>query len=293
MKPLRTALFAPGNRPDRADKALGLGADVVVIDLEDAVPIAEKESTRPKVREILEKNSGKRIYVRINALTTPYAKGDLEVVMSKNLKGIMLPKVESPDDIFEIDRLLSNLETEAGLKIGSLEVIPLCETAKGLEEAYHIASARPQHHRILTIAFGAADYTLDLGISLTRGGKELEYPRSRLPVACRAGKIMPPLDTPWMVDLKDMDGLIADIKKAKAFGFMGKIVIHPNQIQPCHDIFTPTEEEINYAKKVIEAFEEAERAGKAAIQLDGKFIDYPVVEKSKRVLGLAQAMKEE
>ncbi len=290
MKPLRTALFAPGNRPDRAEKALGLSADAVIIDLEDAVPIAEKESSRSIVRDVLEKHPGKRMYVRINALTTPYAKGDLEAVMSKNLKGIMLPKVESPDDIFEIDRLLSDVEKKAGLNPGVLEIIPICETAKGLEEAYHIASARPEHHRILTIAFGAADYTLDLGISLTREGKELEYPRSRLPVACRAGRIMPPLDTPWMVDLKDMDGLVADIKKAKAFGFMGKIVIHPNQIQPCHDIFTPTEEEINYAKKVIEAFEEAERVGKAAIQLEGKFVDYPVVEKSGRIVELAQAI---
>ena len=290
MKPLRTALFAPGNRPDRAEKALGLDADAVIIDLEDAVPIAEKESSRPLVSEILDKHPGKRMYVRINALTTPYAKGDLEAMMSKNLKGIMLPKVESPDDIFEIDRLLSNLEAKAGLKVGGLEVIPICETAKGLEEAYHIASARPEHHRILTIAFGAADYTLDLGISLTREGKELEYPRSRLPVACRAGRIMPPLDTPWMVDLKDIDGLIADAKKAKAYGFMGKIVIHPNQIQPCHDVFTPSEEEINYSKKVVEAFEEAERTGKAAIQLEGKFIDYAVVEKSRRIVELAQAI---
>jgi len=290
MKPLRTALFAPGNRPDRAEKALGLGADAVIIDLEDAVPIAEKESSRPLVKQVLEKYPGQRMYVRINALATSYAQDDLKGVLSKNLKGIMLPKVESPDDIFEIDKLLTKLEAAAGLESGVLEVIPICETAKGLEEAYHIASARPQHHRILTFAFGAADYTLDLGIGLTREGKELEYPRSRLPVACRAGRIMPPLDTPWMVDLKDMDGLVADIKKAKAYGFMGKIVIHPNQIQPCHDIFTPTEEEVNYAKKVIEAFEEAERAGKAAIQLEGKFVDYPVVEKSRRIVELARAI---
>ena len=290
MRPLRTALFAPGNRPDRAEKALGLGADAVIIDLEDAVPIAEKESSRPLVKEILEKHPGKRMYVRINALTTPYAHGDLEGVISKNLKGIMLPKVESSDDIFNMDKLLTKLELGAGLEGGSLELIPICETAKGLEEAYRIAAARPEHHRTLAFAFGAADYTLDLGISLTREGKELDYPRSRLPVASRAGRIMPPLDTPWMVDLKDMDGLVADIKKAKAFGFMGKIVIHPNQIQPCHDIFTPSEEEILYAKKVIHAFEEAERAGKAAIQLEGKFIDYPVVEKSRRVIGLAQAI---
>jgi len=290
MKPLRTALFAPGNRPDRAEKAIGLGADAVIIDLEDAVPIAEKESSRALVREVLDKHPGKRMYARINALTTPYAKEDLEAVASKNLVGIMLPKVESPKDAFEIDRLLSELEKRNGLEAGGLEVISICETAKGLEKLYSILSAKTEYNRIAVVAFGAADYTLDLGISLTREGKELEYPRIRIPIACRAAGIMPPLDTPWMVDLKDIDGLIADAKKAKAYGFQGKIVIHPNQIEPCHRVFTPTEEEIAFAKKVIEAFEEAEREGKAAIQLEGKFIDYPVVEKSRRIYALAQAI---
>ena len=290
MKPLRTALFAPGNRPDRAEKAIGLGADAVIIDLEDAVPIAEKESSRPLVRELLDKHPGKRMYVRINALTTPYAKGDLDAVASQNLVGIMLPKVESPEDVFEIDRLLTDLENRNQLEVGGLEVISICETAKGLEAIYPIVSARPEHQRIGTVAFGAADYTLDLGISLTREGKELEYPRVRIPIACRAAGIMPPLDTPWMVDLKDIDGLIQDAMKAKACGFQGKIVIHPNQIEPCHEVFTPTEEEIASAKRVIEAFVEAEREGKAAIQLEGKFIDYPVVEKARRICALAQAI---
>jgi len=293
MKPLRTALFAPGSRPDRAEKAIGLDADAVIIDLEDAVPIAEKESSRALVRDILDKHPGKRIYVRINALSTPYAKGDLEAIVSENLEGIMLPKVDSPGDIFEIDRLLTDLEKRGGLEVGILEVISICESAKGLEEIYSIVLTKPEYHRVSVVAFGAADYTLDLGISLTREGKELEYPRTRIPVACRAAGIMPPLDTPWMVDLKDIDGLIADAKRAKAYGFQGKIVIHPNQIQPCHDVFTPAEEEIVYAKKVIEAFEEAEREGKAAIQLEGKFIDYAVVEKSRRIYALARAIASE
>ena len=293
MKPLRTALFAPGNRPDRAEKAIGLDADAVIIDLEDAVPIADKESSRPLVRDILDKHPGKRIYVRINALSTPYAKEDLEAIVSKNLEGIMLPKVDSPEDIFEIDRLLTDLEKRNGLEVGILELISICESAKGLEEIYSIVSAKPEYHRVSVVAFGAADYTLDLGITLTREGKELEYPRTRIPVACRAAGIVPPLDTPWMVDLKNIDGLIADAQRAKAYGFQGKIVIHPNQIQPCHNVFTPTEEEIVYAKKVIEAFEEAEREGKAAIQLEGKFIDYAIVEKSRRIYALARAIANE
>lgn len=292
MKPLRTALFAPGNRPDRAEKAIGSAADAVVIDLEDAVPIAEKESSRAWVREVLERHPGRRMYVRINALTTPHAKGDLEAIASKNLVGIMLPKVESPEDILTIDRFLTDLEEGNRLKAGILEVITICETAKGIEELYQILSARPVFNRIAVVAFGAADYTLDLGISLTREGKELEYPRARIPIVCRAAGIMPPLDTPWMVDLKDIDGLIEDAKKAKAYGFQGKLVIHPNQIEPCHSVFTPSGEEIAYAKQVIEAFEQAEREGKAAIRLEGKFIDYAVVEKSRRIYALAQAIGE-
>jgi citrate lyase subunit beta/citryl-CoA lyase len=288
MKPIRTALFSPGNRPDRVEKAVGSGADAVIIDLEDAVPLSEKENTRPLVRKMLDKHPGKRLYVRVNDLTTPYCKPDLGAVVCSNLTGILFPKVESSEDIFEIDRLLCDAEKKNGLEKGVIELMTLCESAKGLEEIYPIVSARPKHHQVSMVAFGAADYTLDLGIALTREGKELEYARSRIPIACRAAGIMPPIDTPWMVDLKDIDGLCADARKAKAYGFQGKLVIHPNQIQPCHDVFTPTEEEIDEAKKIIDAFEEAERQGKAAIQLEGKFIDYAVVEKAKRIYTLSQ-----
>ena len=289
MKPLRTALFSPGNRPDRVEKAIGLGADAVIIDLEDAVPLSEKENTRPLVKNMLDKHPGKRLYVRVNDLTTPYCTADLAAVVCNNLTGILFPKVESSVDIFEIDRLLCDAEKKSGLEKGIIEVMTLCESAKGLEEIYPIVSAKPRHHQISTVAFGAADYTLDLGIALTSEGKALDYARSRIPIACRAAGIMPPIDTPWMIDLKDIDGLCADAKKAKAYGFQGKLVIHPNQIQPCHNVFTPTEEEIDKAKKIVDAFEEAERQGKAAIQLEGKFVDYAVVEKAKRIYALARS----
>jgi citrate lyase subunit beta/citryl-CoA lyase len=293
MKPIRTALFAPGNRPDRVEKALGLDADAVIMDLEDAVPIAEKESTRKTVRGLLDKYPGKRMYVRINALNTPYAKEDIAALGSKNIVGLMLPKVESPDDLIAFGRLLTDLERDSGLIEGSLEVLSICETAKGLEEIYSIASVKTEPNRDMIITFGAADYTLDLGISLTREGKELDYPRTRLPIASKAARIGPPLDTPWMVDLKDIDGLVADAQRAKAYGFQGKVVIHPSQIQPCHDVFTPTQAEIDYARKIVEAFEAAERDGKAAIQLDGKFIDYPVVERARRTIELSRAIEDQ
>jgi len=290
MKPLRTALFSPGNRPDRVEKAIASGADAVIIDLEDAVPLSEKENARSIVRAVLERYPGKRLYVRVNSLTTPYCSEDLAAVVCGNLTGVLFPKVESPVDIFEIDKLLCEVEKGASLEKGTIELMTLCESAKGLEEIYPIVSAKPKHHQVSMVAFGAADYTLDLGIALTKGGEELEYPRSRIPIACRAAGIMPPIDSPWMVDLKDMDGLMADAQKGKAYGFEGKLVIHPNQIQPCHDVFTPTEDEIAKAKKIIDAFEEAERQGGAAIQLEGKFIDYAVAEKARRIYALAQAI---
>lgn len=290
MRPIRTLLFAPGNRPDRAEKALGLAADAVIMDFEDAVPIAEKESCRPVVKAILDKNPGKRMYVRVNALSTPYCRDDIKAVGSKNLEGIMLPKVESPEDLVEFDGLVAQMEKESGIEPGTLNVICVCETARGLEDVYRIASVKMDHKRDMIFAFGAADYTTDLGIRLTREGRELDYARWRLPIVSRAAGLMPPLDTPWMVDLKDMDGLVADAQKAKALGFQGKVVIHPNQIQSCNEIFTPSAEELAFAQKVVSAFEQAEREGKAAIQVDGKFIDYPVVEQARRVVSLAKAI---
>jgi citrate lyase subunit beta/citryl-CoA lyase len=233
------------------------------------------------------------MYVRINALNTPYAKEDIAALGSKNIVGLMLPKVESPDDLIAFGRLLTDLEKDSGLIEGSLEVLSICETAKGLEEIYSIASAKTEPNRDMIIAFGAADFTLDLGISLTREGRELDYARTRLPIASKAAGIGPPLDTPWMVDLKDVNGLVADAQKAKAYGFQGKIVIHPTQIQPCHDVFTPTQAEIDYARKIVEAFEAAERDGKAAIQLDGRFIDYPVVERARRTIELSRVIEDQ
>jgi citrate lyase subunit beta/citryl-CoA lyase len=232
------------------------------------------------------------MYVRINALTTPYAKDDIAALGSENLNGLMLPKVESANDLITFGGLLTDLEKESGLTQGSLEILSICETAKGLEEIYPIVSVQNEPKRDMIVAFGAADYTLDLGISLTKEGRELDYPRTRIPIACRAADIVPPLDTPWMVDLKDMDGLLADVQKAKAYGFQGKIVIHPNQIQPCHEVFTPTKAEIEYARKIVETFEAAERDGKAAIQIDGKFIDYPVVERARRTIELSRAIED-
>ena len=288
--PIRTALFVPGNRPDRIEKAFNTEADVVIIDLEDAVPVSEKEISRSKVKEKVTAFSDRMILVRINALGSPFIEGDLEEAIVEGVNGIVLPKVEKPDDIHEINELLCAVEGRRALPDGSILLFPLIESAAGVQRVYDIISSKTKPERIHTVTFGAADYTLDMGIEMTMEGTELSYARSRIAIACRAAGIAPPIDTPFMIDLNDIDALVSDAKRAKELGFQGKQVIHPRQIEPCNRIFSPTPEEIAKAEEIIQVFEEAEAAGAAAVQVEGKFIDYAVVKKSRDILARAAAI---
>jgi len=287
---IRTALFVPGNRPDRIEKAFNAEADVIIIDLEDAVPLSEKEISRSKVREKAAQYADRMMLVRINALGSPFIEGDLEETIVEGVNGIILPKVEKADDIHDINKLLLEVEKKRSLPEGSIHLFPLIESAAAVQHVYDIVSAKTKPERIYTVAFGAADYTLDMGTEMTMEGTELFYPRSRISIACRAAGISPPIDTPFMIDLRNTEALISDTKRARELGFQGKLVIHPQQVEPCNHIFSPTPEEIAKAEKIVQAFEEAEAAGMAAIQLEGKFIDYPVVKRSKNILALAAAI---
>jgi len=286
--PLRTLLFVPGNRPERVDKAVNAGADAVIIDLEDAVPLASKEETRPLVREKVQQHRKENIIVRVNALESGFLEDDLDEIVTEELHCIIVPKVESPSNVREINSLLLEAERRKGLEAGAISFIPLIESAKAVQEIYEIVYEKTSPERLFTVAFGAADYTLDMGIEMTRGGDELFYPRSRIAVACKAAGVNPPIDTPFMIDVKDTEGLKVDAIRAKTLGFQGKLCVHPSQVAPCNEIFSPAADEIEYARQVIDAFEEAEAQGLAAIQLNGKMIDYPVVERSKRILRLAE-----
>jgi len=287
---MRTALFVPGNRPDRIEKAFNTEADVIIIDLEDSVPLSEKESSRSNVREKVPQFADRIILVRVNELGSPFIKGDLEETIVEGVNGIILPKVEKADDIHDINKLLLEVEKKRSLPEGSIHLFPLIESAAAVQHVYDIVSTKTKPERIYTVAFGAADYTLDMGIEMTMEGNELFYARSKIAIACRAAGISPPIDTPFMIDLKNTEALISDARRAKELGFQGKLVIHPQQVEPCNRIFSPTPEEIAKAEKIVHAFEEAEAAGVAAIQLEGKFIDYPVVKRSKNILALATAI---
>ncbi len=291
--PLRTALFVPGDRPDRVDKAVATAADAVIIDLEDAVSPAKKKETRGVVRDKLLELRGRErnLIVRVNSLESGLLEGDLQEVMLENLTCILLPKVESPDQVRKIESLLLDAEKEQGIGAGSIDLMLLIESATGVQNVFEIISKKTDPNRLLAVAFGAADYCLDIGIEITRDGNELLYPRSRIPVACRAAGIAPPLDTPFMIDLKDCDALRTDAIRAKQLGFQGKFCVHPDQIGTCNEVFSPTEEETLHADKVVQAFEEAEAQGVAAIQFEGKLVDAPVVERARRILKLAASIK--
>jgi citrate lyase subunit beta/citryl-CoA lyase len=290
---MRTALFVPGNRPERVDKAVSSRSDVVIIDLEDAVPLADKETTRKIVREKIDLHREKTILVRVNSLDTGFIEGDLEAIVTEGLFGVMLPKVDRPLHLSQINRMLCKEEKKKGVRRGSIFVIPLIESAAAVENIFSIITEKTEPERLLTVAFGAADYTLDMGIRLTKSGEELLYPRARIAVACRAANAAKPLDTPFMVDLKDLQALEQDALKAKQLGFGGKLCIHPIQLETINTIFSPAQEEIVFAEKVVRAFREAETEGKAAIQVEGKFVDYPVVEHSRRLLEIAKYLKEQ
>jgi citrate lyase subunit beta/citryl-CoA lyase len=278
---VRTLLFAPGNHARRVEKALTLPADGVILDLEDAVAISEKVSTRPTVADALTKPRAGKLYVRVNALTTDWCHGDIVAVVRAGLDGIILPKVEHAHELRTADWLIANLERERNLPAGAIDLIPIIETALGISNLTGICRSGT---RTKCLAFGAGDFTLDMGMVWTRSEIELLPHRAACVMESRAAGLDPPLDTVW-ADLRDTDGFIASATHAAALGFQGKMCIHPDQIGPGNTAFTPSEAAVAQAKRIVAAFDKAEAEGLASIQLDGQFIDYPIVQRARRVLG--------
>jgi citrate lyase subunit beta/citryl-CoA lyase len=277
---LRSFLFAPGNHARRVEKALSLDADAVILDLEDAVAIAEKPATRGLIAEALTRQRTGLLYVRLNAVDTEFCYGDLVAVVQRGLDGLILPKVETAAGLLTVDWLLTQLERERGLSAGNIDLIPIIETAKGLADIDAILRAGS---RVKRVAFGAGDFTLDVNMLWTRTEEELAYARAKIVTASRAAGIEAPLDTVW-VDLADSEGLDQSARTAFGLGFQGKMCIHPAQVPIVNRVFTPSAAEIEFAEKVVAAFARAEAEGVASIQLDGKFIDYPIVYRARRVL---------
>ncbi|MEZ5458417.1 MAG: CoA ester lyase [Steroidobacteraceae bacterium] len=282
-KGLRSFLFAPGNHARRVEKVFTAGADAVILDLEDAVPVAEKEQTRELVVAAMQRARVSLGYVRINGVGTRWCMGDVESVIGPWLDGIVVPKVESPDQLRLISEKISDAERRFGLPGGSIDLMPIIETALGIESARDIAAAGP---RVRRLAFGGGDYTTELDIIWTAEEHELAYARARLTHASRIAGIEPPIDT-VCVQVKDAERFRQSAWNGRRAGFAGKLCIHPDQVAPCNEVYAPSLEEIERARRIVEAFESAESGGSASIRVDGEFVDYPIVERARRVLALA------
>jgi citrate lyase subunit beta/citryl-CoA lyase len=279
MVTLRTLLFIPGNQQKMLAKATTVTADAVIFDLEDSVPPAEKDSAREMVAGAISGFNSNRpqVYVRINSSQTPYCASDIAKVVTRGLHGICLPKSESAEQINQIDALISKAERAANLPPGSVKILAL--VARGILKVSEIATSSP---RIMGLALGAEDFAVDMGTSRSKEGLEIYYPRMVLAVACHAADVQA-IDTVY-VDVKNIEGLVAETRFLKQIGFQGKLLIHPGQIAPVNEVFTPSAQEIAYAKRVIEAFDAAVKQGLASTPLDGKMVDTPVAERARRLL---------
>ena len=284
---LRSFLFAPGNHGRRVEKALTLDADAVILDLEDAVAIAEKPATRGAIVAALRQPRRGALFVRVNASDTEFCYGDLLAVVRPGLDGIILPKVEDAAGLATVEWLLTQLERERGLAAQAIDLIPIIETARGLNGIDAILGAGT---RIKRVAFGAGDFTRDVDMTWSRDETELGYARAKIVTASRAAGREAPLDTVW-VDFGDEAGLEMSARIALGLGFQGKMCIHPNQIAVVNRVFTPSGAEISFAERVVSAFARAEAEGSAAFQLDGKFVDYPIVYRAQQVLQRMAAIR--
>lgn len=276
----RSWLFVPGNQEKHLQKVKELKADVIIYDLEDAVSEKNKALARTKVKEIIEISSRQVSFVRINPLATTYFLEDLNGIISDNLSGVVLPKVNNSKDIIIADYLLEQLEGKHNLPKGSVSIIPIIETAMGIQNIDEIASASD---RILCLCFGAEDYMLDLNIRPSIQQTELTYARSKMVIASRAAGREAPIDSVH-TNFQDEKGLEIASQLSKQFGFQGRLIIHPNQIETVNKVFSPSDDEIEEAKKIIELYKQSLEEGEDTIQFDGKMIDFPVAERAKKLL---------
>jgi citrate lyase beta subunit len=263
----RSLLFAPGHEERKLRKAVAAGADAVVADLEDAVPSDEKEAARAVASRVLrEASGGSLVALRVNGVGTPHWEADLEAASALVLDALVLPKATP--------------EAVAALGPGGPPVVAIVETAPGVRQAHETATLP----RVAALVLGAVDLGAELGLEARPDGQEVLYARSRLVLDSAAAGIRSPFDIVHL-DTRDDEGLEAEALLARSLGFRGKACIHPAQIEIVNRVFSPTKEEQERARRVIEAYEHALEDGRGVVALDGEMIDLPVVERARRVLG--------
>ena len=286
---VRSWLYVPGQRERMVQKSFDLKADAIIYDLEDAVPRTEKQAARDMLRTYLtdppEPGTPRR-YVRVNHPTnTELFEPDLACALTLDIEGIGLPKIETPDEVRAVDDALTTAEEARGKVAGSTKIMLLIESPLGLVNVYAIASASP---RILAIAFGAEDFSREMGMPLikTPEAQQQLYARSAIAIAAAAAGVQA-IDVIW-TNLTDLDGIAAEAAQARGLGFTGKAAIHPEQIAPINAAFSPGDDEIAYAHAALAAYDAAVAEGTGAINYKGAFLEEPVIARARHVLKLAE-----
>lgn len=292
----RSWMFVPGNRQKMINKALDLNVDAIMLDIEDGVSPAEKDAARREIAAALDQvqarsgqgsAAGPARYVRINAIGHERMNADLDAVVRPGLEGLVLPKVETPDQVKLVDSILTRREPGLKIAAGGVRLLVAVESPGGLINALAIASASP---RVIGLMFGAEDFGKELGLPTQREAeaKDMIYARSALVMAGAAAHVQI-VDGVWP-DIKDAEGLQKFALQSRRLGFTGMSLIHPGQIDAINAVFSPTSQEVDYARRVVQAFEEAQARGEGSVALGGQLIDLPIVERARRTLELARAL---
>jgi citrate lyase subunit beta / citryl-CoA lyase len=291
MKPLpviRSLLFFPGNNPRFIEKAGKTNADALALDLEDSVPFEQKAAGRSLAKEAIPKFAGKQVFVRVNSVASGLINDDLAEIVVLGLSGLVIPKSETPKEIEDVEKLLRNLEARRGLTIGSVLLIPLIETAEGVVNAHNIAIASP---RVMALMFGAGDFARDMGVEWTKDGQAYSYARSKIPIDARAAGVSS-IDSVYM-DLADTDSFVKDTEYGKRIGYTGRAIIHPKYVEITNGIFLPSNEQVAWAKRVIEVFSEVSKKGQGAVSVDGTLVDVMHYRRAQDVLRLAESARKD
>lgn len=290
MRLRRSMLFVPGNNPAIIRDVHIYKPDAVMFDLEDAIAITEKDAARCLVHNMLKelrdyyKELNIETVVRINGLDTEYGIKDLEAIVVAQPDVIRLPKTETPEDVYAVEREIERIEREAGMEVGTVKIMVAIESPLGAFNAYQIATASK---RLIGMAIGGEDFVTNMKTNRSPEGSELFTARSMIVMAARAAGIAA-LDTVYS-DVNNDEGFLREARLVKQMGFDGKSLIHPKQVELVHGVYTPSEKDIEKAYKIVVATEEAIRENKGVFTVDGKMVDKPIIDRANHVLALAKA----
>ena len=287
----RSFLYVPANRDKFLEKSMGLPADALLFDLENSVPPAEKDNARSGVKAYAPKVTGDRAWVRVNGLETGFAEADLDAVIGvQGIAGVFLPKVESRQEVIKWDAMIGKLESGRGLPTNAIKLVLSIESALGVLNAYDMSLGAK---RVVSTTFGGAqdgDLNTDLGCTFSIDGPEMMHARCHTLLSARAARFDTPLDGVF-ANVRDLDGFEKDTALSRRLGFRGRKLIHPSQIEPCNRLYAPSQQELDYYSRVLEAFDKALAQGSASTTVDGKMIDVAMANAARRAIDQAAAWK--